>query len=267
MPSSYVNYKSHSGPVEKTFYEAVEIGIKNYIKREENLYQNLPENESRNYRNHIESSYLCHGIWTKIMKNERNNRCPYSDNWFLWKETNEKEGMIFHFDIMNNPKPKSCGLAAACSEEKKNEWEKIYHSIGNMTPIPWFKVDMNRYINGQSLHKSLDERWDLYLRLLKNNWSMWGKRSDITFEKYMILTCQQMYYEEIFSSISEEKIHKISIDDIQCWNNRINENSQLVSFALENQKEVDTIVENIIKLIKIRCKVIYLLLKNDILFV
>ena len=83
----------------------------------------------------------------------------------------------------------------------------------------------------------------------------------------MILTCQQMYYEEIFSSISEEKIHKISIDDIQCWNNRINENSQLVSFALENQKEVDTIVENIIKLIKIRCKVIYLLLKNDILFV
>ena len=75
MPSSYVNYKSHSGPVEKTFYEAVEIGIKNYIKREENLYQNLPENESRNYRNHIESSYLCHGIWTKIMKNERNYSC------------------------------------------------------------------------------------------------------------------------------------------------------------------------------------------------
>lgn len=264
MQNSYVNYKSHRGPVEKSFYDAVENGIKNFIEKEKNLYQNLPENEGRNYCNHIESSYLCHGIWTKIMKNESNNRCPYSDNWFLWKNINEKEGMIFHFDIMNNPKPKSCGLAASCSEEKKNEWEEIYHSIGNMTPIPWFKVDMNHYINGQLLHKLLDERWDLYLQFLKNNWCMWGKRSDITFEKYMILTCQQMYYQEIFSSISEKEIQNISINDIQCWNSRINENSQLVSFSIEDQKEVDTIVENIIKLIKVRCRVIYLLLKDDI---
>lgn len=198
------------------------------------------------------------------MKNESNNNCPYSDNWFLWKTINEKEGLLFHFDIMNNPKPKSCGLAAACSEEKKNEWENTYHSIGNMAPIPWFKVDMDHYINGQLLHKSLDERWDLYLQLLKNNWGIWGKESDITFEKYMILTCQQMYYQEIFSSISEKKIENTSINDIQCWNNRINRNSQLVSFSIEEPKETDTIVENIIKLIKIRCRVIYLLLKDDI---
>ena len=80
----------------------------------------------------------------------------------------------------------------------------------------------------------------------------------------MILTCQQMYYQEIFSNISEKKIQSISINDIRCWNNRINENSQLVSFSIENPKEADTIVENIIKLIKIRCRVIYLLLKDDV---
>ena len=137
-------------------------------------------------------------------------------------------------------------------------------NIGNITPIPWFKVDMNHYINGQLLHKSLDERWDLYLQLLKNNWYIWKKRTNITFEKYMILTCQQMYYQEIFSNISEKKIQSISINDIRCWNNRINENSQLVSFSIENLKEADTIVENIIKLIKIECRVIYLLLKDDV---
>lgn len=70
-----------------------------------------------------------------------------------------------------------------------------------------------------------------------------------------------------FQVLVKKNIRNISIDDIQCWNNRINENSQLVSFALERKKEVDTIVENIIKLIKIRCRVIYLLLKNNILFV
>ena len=123
---------------------------------------------------------------------------------------------------------------------------------------------MNHYINGQLLHKSLDERWDLYLQLLKNNWYLWKQRTNITFEKYMILTCQQMYYQEIFSNISEKKIQSISINDIRCWNNRINENSQLVSFSIENPKEADIIVENIIKLIKIRCRVIYLSLKDDV---
>ena len=73
-----------------------------------------------------------------------------------------------------------------------------------------------------------------------------------------------MYYQEIFSNISEKKIQSISINDIRCWNNGINENSQLVSFSIENLKEADTIVENIIKLIKIRCRVIYLLLKDDV---
>ena len=61
MLNSYVNYQSQSGPIGKTYYDAVEKGIRNFIKNEENLYQNLPEKERRNYRNHIESSYLCPG--------------------------------------------------------------------------------------------------------------------------------------------------------------------------------------------------------------
>lgn len=64
---------------------------------------------------------------------------------------------------------------------------------------------MNHYINGQLLHKSLDERWDLYLQLLKNNWYLWKKRTNITFEKYMILTCQQMIIRRYFQTLVKRK--------------------------------------------------------------
>lgn len=264
MKGSYVNYKTRRGPLGQTYYEAVEEGIHKFINNEENMYRKISKDESRNYGIDIEASYLCHGIWAKLMKSTKNNGNPYTKNYLIWNNGSKKSDLIFHFDIMNNPKSKSCGLAKMYLDNntEKNEWKEIYHSVGNMVPIPWFEVDGNHFIDGQGLHKSLDERWDLYLQLLKDNWKVWGKDISITFEEYMKLTCQQMYYKEIFEDISKGKIEDINIEDINNWNNKIQENSPLISFSLKKYDNIDSIVEDIIKLIKIRCRVIYLLLSE-----
>ena len=173
MPKeTYVQFNSKPGRKGKAYFEAVNQGLNKFIENEA-WNKNIPEDEKRNHGVHVEASYLCHGIWTKIMNNESNEGNLYSSNYFYW---NNK--ILFHFDIMNNPKKQSCGLANCCSDQELDEWTKIYHTIGNMTPIPWFKIDkptpkdkkqIHRYINGQRLHLALNERWDLFLNLLKNN--------------------------------------------------------------------------------------------------
>jgi hypothetical protein len=72
-----------------------------------------------------------------------------------------------------------------------------------------------------------------------------------------------MYYKDIFSSIKEKELKDINIEDINDWNTKIKEDSQLISLALGTPEDVDTMVGNIIRLIKIRCRVIYLLLTNQ----
>lgn len=204
----YVEYENPKRG--KEYYEVVVNGIRKYISNRQNVMNEISESESRNYGKHVESSYLCHGIWTILMDNKSNNRHPYSDNYFVWSDNlnkNEQDKLIFHFDIMNNPKKSkrniySCGLFKNCDEEIRKEVENIYHTIGNMAPIPWFKVIGNQYINGQTLHKSLDERWDLFLHTLHASWEEWNtKESNMSFETYMILSCQQPYYKKIYEEV------------------------------------------------------------------
>lgn len=258
MENSYVDYKPTRGKKGEEYYKAIQEGIDRFIK--EPLYKTISDSESRVAGAHVEASYLCHGIWTKIMNNKFNQEKPQSGNSFYWCEEETKPPILFHFDIMNNPKEKSCGLAKDCSKKKRKEWGKIYHSIGNMTPIPWFEIDGNHYIDGQQLHKSLDERWDLYLRFLQFSWDNFVDSSIMRFEDYMILTCQQMYFKEIYNEIKKIDIEKITYETIDTWNKRINKDSELVSFSrLKVEKTVDIIV----KLIKIRCKVIRLMLESE----
>lgn len=233
---------------------------------------NLPNDEPHHNQCHIESSILCHGIWNRLMNEIYDKRKIGTGNSFSWSQNEGKQRAIFHFDIMNNAKISNnnlgCFLAKNCKEEKRKEWRKIYHSIGNMTPIPWFKL-YNRSctsINTQALHKSLDERGDLFLQLLQNNWNNWNTRDNITFNDYMILTCQQMYFDEIYTSIKEMEINTITLQDIAEWNGKIqkskNDNYRLILFSPVDGEQIDDIVDRIIKLIKIRCKVIALLLKE-----
>lgn len=125
-----------------------------------------------------------------------------------------------------------------------------------MTPIPWFDVAGNHSVNGQMLHKALDERWDLYLNVLRRNWDAWNKTEGFTFNGYMILTCQQMYYADIYESI--EDTSEITLDSIAEWNGRIIENPEmdLLSFEPYDGRTIDTVADDIIKLIKIRDRVI-----------
>lgn len=122
MTNIYVKYKSHRGQIGKDYYDAVEKGLNEFINNKEQLYKNLPKNESRNIGKHIKSSYLINGIWMKIMQNEGNSGPSDLDNWFLWnKNENDENGLFFHFDIMNNPKHKNCGLAVKYSSEELKE--------------------------------------------------------------------------------------------------------------------------------------------------
>lgn len=263
---TYVNFNSKPGRKGKAYFEAVNQGLNKFIENEA-WNKNIPEDEKRNHGVHVEASYLCHGIWTKIMNNESNEGNLYSSNYFYW---NNK--ILFHFDIMNNPKKQSCGLANCCSDQELDEWTKIYHTIGNMTPIPWFKIDkptpkdkkqIHRYINGQRLHLALNERWDLFLNLLKNNWSHWCDENSFTFEAYMLLTCQQIYYSDVYNNFKKEikDIHKITLETSKQWDKMITNKSKLISFS-EIPNDESSIGELIINLIKIRCHVIGLLLEN-----
>lgn len=209
------------GEIGGKYWKAVEKGLKKFVK-DAKFEININKDEGKNSGNHLEYSYLCHGIWNKIMENAapiyRNDSFYWTSKEEYWEEYNKNKNCDyvsrFHCDIMNNPKASkkniySCGsVFRFCSKEKRKELEEIYHGIGNMAPIPWFEILSSRdfsddevkevSINGQKLHSSLDERWDLFLGVLKNNWSSWNNRNrDLTFEKYMILTCQHVYYEEI----------------------------------------------------------------------
>ena len=268
----FVEYKTKSGKLGDSYYDKVERGVKKYItyinESDDNLCTNFSMNEPRKYKTHIEASFLCHGIWNRLMNDTYDKSKIGTGNSFSCSQ------MTFHFDIMNNPKISKnnlgCFLAKKCKGENREKWEKwkgIYHSIGNMAPIPWFKLydGIDTGINAQSLHKSLDERWDLFLQLLQNNWNDWNTGNKITFNDYMILTCQQMYFDEIYTSIKDKEINTITICDIKEWNEKIEKSNikyKLISFSPNDRDEIDDIVNKIIKIIKIRCKVIALLLKD-----
>ncbi len=89
------------------------------------------------------------------------------------------------FDVMNNPKYLSM-----------NKETFSYHRIGNFTPIPG-KV-LTRSL--QFVHRYKNERWDLFLKYMRDNWSDISNLG-ISFEKYIQVTFQQMYFEKAFKSL------------------------------------------------------------------
>ena len=74
-----------------------------------------------------------------------------------------------------------------------------------------------------------------------------------------------MYFDEIYTSIKDKEINTITICDIKEWNEKIEKSNikyKLISFSLNDRDEIDDIVNKIIKILKKRCKVIALLLKD-----
>lgn len=259
----YVTYTAKKGPISSDYSEKVDKGVKAF-KSKKDIYAPISDKESRNNGCHVESSYLCHGIWEKIMKNKK----PLStDNKIRWS-SNETDELVFHFDIMNNPSMSnnvySCGLFKACNQKLREDALNIYHSIGNMAPIPWFKLAGTSYIDGQSLHKSLDERWDLFLQVLKDNWNKWNNECvNLTFENYMIMTCQQVYYEEIYIKALKTGVENITLEHITDWNEHISQDSVIISLSPKESENTDDIINKILQIIKMRCKIIHIMLEKE----
>ena len=87
-------------------------------------------------------------------------------------------------------------------------------------------------------------------------------KCNMTFEKYMKLSCQQIYYKEIYEDAIKKDIDKISREDISKWNKGIKPNSELLSFSCASDSSSNECVKMIKKLIEIRCQMIYVLLKE-----
>ena len=248
-------YIDHKGGRKGSGYDTnVKNGVIEFATRGEQELFNTIDGESGNYGCDVEASYLCHGIWNILMENDNQFG---SDRDFVWKYENRE--LLFHFDIMNNPNISkqnvySCGLFK--NSDGIDDVRKIYHTIGNMAPVPWFKVEGEHYIDAQKLHKSLDERWDLFLQVLRSNWALWNSCEGFTFEDYMRITCQQVCYEEIYLDACKKKVEEITKTDIEGWNDKIKADSKLVSFA-------ESGVEKMKNIIKLRCKIVSVLLQSD----
>lgn len=205
--------------------------LKEFLKKDG--YDIKDDPNKRNSQVDVEASWICHAIWETLIN------VPYTDspdtdsslvadhmietiiwgNYMIWKGREDRENRRFHFDIMNNPKEYnnsfSCGLFSIMDPPTRKDCLNIYHNIGNMAPIPWFIPNGTKAINSQSLHKSLDERWDLYLRVLRSFWSEWSMEWEIGFEEYMKKTCQQMYFcIPISGSIPDSKGNEIRFNNI-----------------------------------------------------
>ena len=266
MTKKYVNYNQRRGRPSPEYYIATIKGLTEFIN-DKGWLRNLPDEESRNYTSHIESSYISHTIWTVLTQNKSNHGRPYSSNFFYWTNGEIEEEFLFHFDIMHNPKIKSCGLANGCSSENLLEqWNQTYHSIGNITPSPWFKVEGNHFIDAQALHNSLDERWDLFLTVLRNNWKSWCSNKSVTFNDYMLMTYQHIYYSKVYKDFLEnvKSIDKITLKTVNKWKEMIynNPNQPLLSFSDSDSNNTNNEVKMIINLINIRNHIIGLILKN-----
>ncbi len=132
------------------------------------------------------------------------------------------------FDVMNN------------NDEIKN-LDCLRHSVGNYAIYP----KMYGHPSLQNIHKYFGERWDEFLKFLRANWeektvvyktkqakeykfeqpeSFGQKWCNGTFEKYMKITCQYMYYQIVFEDLIQnrekcatEKVVKELVDKYEKW--------------------------------------------------
>lgn len=140
-----------------------------------------------------EQSFLCRYVFAKLMGIETKE---IPANKIYIKEDN----VTYHFDLMNNL--------------KDDQFENKY-TIGNFAPIPaepFPYPKAKEKVHLQLIHKWNNERWDLLLQHLKDNWC----RKDLTFKQYMINTCQQLYFKPIFEEFYKEYKHK-KLDNVN-WN-------------------------------------------------
>lgn len=214
-----------------------------------------------------EARYLSQFIFKFLL--EANDGVLLHTTWdrYAMLELDKNSKIRVHFDVMNNPK--TCHKFSASMKDKDCKhwlwWKDNYHVIGNFAPIPWPK---NWKPNNQLKHYQLDERWDEFLRYMRGEWKKWYDDEEFSFERYMILTCQHLYYEDIFDDLKKmlegKGLDDVSADDwidfLDREKKKIDVNSKILVFDI-NANETERI--NI--LIEARSRIIVAILQKRII--
>lgn len=132
-------------------------------------------------------------------------------------------GGKFHFDVMNH--------------DLNGDDYANYHSIGNFAPIPRDGLPYKNLerVHIQLIHRWLGENWDEMLIHMKRH------MENELFKNYMITTCQQLYYQEIFDSFYKKYKNLEKLDwktEVNIWNQRIKkENLNIISLKCDPNKK------------------------------
>jgi len=200
----------------KKWYDVMEAKFNDFLDKKNWLYDfslEIPYNKLD-----CEARYLSQYFFSKLIDAIDNNF-----NMLITAECyahiiKDKQEWIVHFDVMNNPKEGHL-FGKSIKETCEDEWEKwlkYYHSIGNLTPIPW--PSLGRASNNlQGIHNRLGERWDSFLRYCQKEWITWIENKkyskESSFETYMKLTCQLVYYKKV-CDLFEGRFGKCAINEI-----------------------------------------------------
>lgn len=214
-----------------------------------------------------EARYLSQFIFKFLLEEKDSVLLHTTCDRYAMLELDRNNKIRIHFDVMNNPK--TCHEFSASMKDKDYKhwvwWKDNYHVIGNLVPIPW--PDKLK-INNQLKHLQLDERWDMFLRYMRTEWKNWYADEKFSFERYMILTCQHMYYEEIFDDLKKmlegKSLDDVSIDEwidfLDSEEKKIDVNSKLLKFDIKKNE-----TERINFLIEVRSRIIVAILQKRII--
>ncbi|PHU34228.1 hypothetical protein [Pseudobutyrivibrio ruminis] len=167
-----------------------------------------------------EQSFLCRYVFAKLMGFSTND---------IAANGIDIDGK-YHFDVMNH---------VLNGDDYAN-----YHSIGNFAPIPRDGLPYKNLERAhiQLIHRWFGENWDEMLIHMKSHMER------ELFNNYMITTCQQLYYQEIFDSFYEKCKTLEKIDwkiygeinwttEVNIWNKRIkDENLNIISLKNDPDK-------------------------------
>lgn len=263
---SFIPKRNRKG--NSVWFNELEKGLNEFLDTGDWLYDFENENPQPK-KQAIEARYLSQYFFRKLIESIDNKYlADITDSTYMHLICDERKTM-FHFDVMNNPKEahafgKSIKKA---SIDEWVKWQKRYHTIGNFAPVPWPILEYGS-INMQDIHKGFDERWDLFLKFCQSEWPNFADYCVyIDFRSYMKLTCQEIYFTEIYDSFKNEFgdhcIKEVANEELLKWYDSVHsielKNEQIISFG----KNLSSDAKNINQLIAIRGKLMMaLILRN-----
>lgn len=133
---SYIPVRS--GKRNHNWFIELETGFNSFLDDADWLY-NFEEENPQPKKQHFEARYLSQYFFSRLIQSiNPNYSVKITDDVYMELKRND-EKTIFHFDVMNNPK-EAHAFGKSIKQYSLDEW-KIwkgrYHTIGNLTPVPW----------------------------------------------------------------------------------------------------------------------------------